>query len=232
MTITFAHRGGRADHPENTLRAFKRALAHGAIGLETDAWSSKDGEVVLVHDQNNWVKRAGFLPWKINVSKKTAKELASFEIPTLGELYSICGTDYELSIDCKEPRVAELIIKEAQARNAAEKLWLCDSSLTRLRYLREKYLGVHLVHSRSKRKISSTMERHAADLSAANITAMNMHHSEWTLGLVTLFHRFNIKVFAWDVQEVRNLRSMLAMGIDAVYSDHVDRMVSVVAEWR
>jgi hypothetical protein len=33
------------------------------------------------------------------------------------------------------------------------------------------------------------------------------------------------------VQEVRHLRAVLAMGIDGVYSDHVDRMVATVAEW-
>jgi len=58
---------------------------------------------------------------------------------------------------------------------------------------------------------------------------MNMHQSEWTPGLVTLFHRFKVKVFAWDVQEVRHLRAMLALGVDAVYCDHVDRMVDVIA---
>ena len=49
--ITFAHRGGRADLPENTLPAFRRALELGARGLETDARLSADGEVVLVHDE-------------------------------------------------------------------------------------------------------------------------------------------------------------------------------------
>ena len=73
------------------------------------------------------------------------------------------------------------------------------------------------------------MERHAADLSDAGIDAMNMHQSEWTPGLVALFHRFKVKVFAWDVQEVRHLRAMLALGVDAVYCDHVDRMVDVIA---
>ncbi len=58
-----------------------------------------------------------------------------------------------------------------------------------------------------------------------------MHHTDWTAGLVGLFHRFDVLAFAWDLQEVRNLRAVLAMGIDAVYSDHVDRMVATVAEW-
>jgi glycerophosphoryl diester phosphodiesterase len=48
---------------------------------------------------------------------------------------------------------------------------------------------------------------------------------------VGLFHRFDVQAFAWDVQEVRHLRDMLTMGVDAVYSDHVARMVATVQEW-
>ena len=55
--------------------------------------------------------------------------------------------------------------------------------------------------------------------------------AEWTAGLVGLFHRFGLRAFAWDVQEARHLRAVLAMQVDGVYSDHVDRMVATVAEW-
>ena len=50
-------------------------------------------------------------------------------------------------------------------------------------------------------------------------------------GLVSLFHRFGVKAFAWDAQEVRHLRAMLRMRIDAVYCDRPDRMVATVGEW-
>jgi hypothetical protein len=40
-----------------------------------------------------------------------------------------------------------------------------------------------------------------------------------------------VNAFAWDVQEVRHLRSMLHLDVDAVYCDRVDRMVATVGEW-
>ena len=87
------------------------------------------------------------------------------------------------------------------------------------------------MHSTSRRRLPDSLERHAADLAAAGIDALNLHHSEWNKGLVGLFHRFEVRAFAWDVQEVRYLRSMLGYGIDALYCDHVERMVATVAEW-
>ncbi|MGQ0802919.1 MAG: glycerophosphodiester phosphodiesterase [Actinomycetota bacterium] len=225
--ITFAHRGARADEPENTIAAFRRALELGAGGLETDAWLSSDGQVVLVHDD---VVRRGLR--RVRVARTPADRLAGFGVPRLADLYAELGTDYELSIDVKDRAAARPILELAATRGVAERLWLCSPSVRFLNDLRERNrAGAHLVHSTGRRHLAQPLERHAADLAAAGIATMNLHHSEWTAGLVTLFHRFEVRAFAWDVQEVRHIRAVLAMGIDAVYSDHVDRMVATVSEF-
>ncbi len=54
--------------------------------------------------------------------------------------------------------------------------------------------------------------------------AINLHHSDWTGGLTTLFHRFERYTLAWDLQYEAGLRNVLRMGIDGVMSDSVDRM--------
>ena len=60
------------------------------------------------------------------------------------------------------------------------------------------------------------------------IDAVNLHHSEWTGGLTALFHRFEVLCFGWDAQHDRILDDLLDAGVDAVYSDHVDRMVDAL----
>ncbi len=49
-TLNFAHRGGAGLYPENTLAAFRDAVARGCDGAELDVQLSKDGEVVVFHD--------------------------------------------------------------------------------------------------------------------------------------------------------------------------------------
>lgn len=49
-TMNFAHRGGSALYPENSLAAFRDAVARGCDGAELDVQLSKDGEVVVFHD--------------------------------------------------------------------------------------------------------------------------------------------------------------------------------------
>lgn len=52
MTLIFAHRGYSAMYPENTMLAFKQAEKAGADGIELDVQLSKDGEVVVIHDES------------------------------------------------------------------------------------------------------------------------------------------------------------------------------------
>jgi glycerophosphoryl diester phosphodiesterase len=226
--ITFAHRGARTEAPENTLPAFRRALELGARGLETDAWVSRDGEVVLAHDR---VARRGFR--RRNVPKSSAGELAELGVPRLADLYAELGSAFELSIDVKDRAAAEPIVHLARAAGdgAPGRLWLCHASVRFLAGLREHIPDVKLVHSRRRQDVEAPLERHAADLASFGIDTMNFHHSEWTAGLVSLFHRFDVNAFAWDVQEVRHLRSMLRLDVDALYCDRVDRMVATVSEW-
>lgn len=226
--ITFAHRGARAEAPENTLAAFRRALERGARGLETDAWLSGDGEVVLVHDR---VVRRGLRRRKVDATR--ADDLARLDVPRLADLYAELGSAFELSIDVKDRAAAEPIAELARTTSdgAPERLWLCHPSLRFLSDLRERLSDVKLVHSRRRRHIEAPLERHAANLAESGVDAMNLHHTEWTAGLVALFQRFDVRAFAWDVQQVRHLRAMLRMNVDAVYCDHVDRMVTTVADW-
>lgn len=50
--INFAHRGSSAICPENTMAAFAKGLEQGATGIETDVQMTKDGRLVLIHDES------------------------------------------------------------------------------------------------------------------------------------------------------------------------------------
>ena len=55
----FAHRGASAYAPENTLAAFRLAEEQGADGIELDVQLTKDGQVVVIHDENIDRDRSG-----------------------------------------------------------------------------------------------------------------------------------------------------------------------------
>lgn len=222
--IGFAHRGARANAPENTLEAFQLAVKLGATGLESDVWLSADGEAILDHDG---VVRVGLR--KRPIADLTRAELPD-HLPTLDDLYAQVGTDLPLSLDVKDPAAFDRVIAVARAAgpDALQRLWLCHHRVPQLVAWREACPEVRLVDSTFLGHMPQGPERRAAELAASGIDAVNLHHSEWTGGLTTLFHRFDVWCFGWDAQFDRTLDDLLEAGIDAVYSDHVDRMVDAL----
>ena len=223
--LAFAHRGARAHAPENTIEAFTLALRLGATGLESDVWLTADGEAVLDHDGV-----VGSRPRRRPIATVDRAGLPA-HVPTLGDLYAACGTDIALSLDVKDVAAFDRVVAVARAAGGAAlgNLWLCHPRWQQVADWRRRSDDVRLVDSTRLDRIKEGPERRAATLAAAGIDAVNMHQADWTGGLTTLFHRFGVLAFGWDAQSPRVLAELIDAGIDAVYSDHVDRMVDAVA---
>ncbi|MDQ3470523.1 MAG: glycerophosphodiester phosphodiesterase [Actinomycetota bacterium] len=219
--IAFAHRGARAHAPENTLAAFSLALVLGATGLESDVWLTAEGIPVLDHDG---VVRSGRRRRRIVESRR---EDLPAHIPELTDLLRECGTGYHLSLDLQHPEAGRAVVDlvRAVATDLLPRLWLCHPDIAVLEGLRGYDGDVRLVNSVRLARIKEGPERRAAALAAAGIDAVNMHHQDWSGGLATLFHRFERLAFGWDMQMEHQLRPALRMGLDGVFSDHVDTMV-------
>lgn len=220
--IAFAHRGARAHAPENTLEAFELALKLGATGLETDAWVTADGVAVLDHD--------GVVGGRILGRRKIAtvdRTDLPAHIPTAADLVPLLDQEVHLSVDVKDPAVALPLLAALGDGDPTRlaRVWLCHHDHDLLLSWREAAPQVRLVDSTRLRRLDTGPERHAATLRDRGIDAVNLHHDDWTAGLVALFHRFGILAWGWDAQHPRILDGLLAMGIDALFSDHVDRMM-------
>jgi glycerophosphoryl diester phosphodiesterase len=220
--IAFAHRGASAHARPNTLEAFRLGLRLGATGLESDVWLTADGIPVLDHDG-----RVRHGARRRPIAAMARADLPA-HIPSLDDLYAECGADYELSLDLKDQAAASATFAVARASGSAGRLWLCHPARTVLVGLRREAGDAHLVHSTRLHRMPQGPERLAAQLAEDGIEAVNLHRSDWTGGLTTLFHRFGRLTFGWDAQHERMLRELLHIGIDAVYSNYVDRMMEAV----
>src|ERR687891_2649143 len=82
MPLVYAHRGGAALRPENTIAAFDHGLECGADGLEFDVHLSRDGIVVIHHDETLDRMTRG----RGRVADYTAAELSAFNVPSLADV--------------------------------------------------------------------------------------------------------------------------------------------------
>ena len=219
--LLFAHRGARAHEQENTLPAFALAVKLGATGLESDVWLTRDGVAVLDHD--------GLVGSRLR--RRSIKDVDSAElpphIPKLEQLLDLAAKHgLAVSVDVKDRDAFAVVRSMLLSRpNQVGHTYLCCEDFDVLREIAPGLRDVRLVDSSRLAKMKDGPERRLAQLADLGVAALNMHHSDWNGGLVTLAHRFERLAFAWDAQFDHTLTELLRMGVDAVYSDWVDRMV-------
>lgn len=219
--MLFAHRGARAHEQENTLPAFVLAVKLGATGLESDVWITRDGVPVLDHDGV-----VGSRLRKRSIGEVDRSALPE-HVPTLEQLLDLAEAQtLALSLDVKDktafPVVRSMLLDRPSQKS---RTYLCCEDFDVLREVAPQLPDVLLVDSSRLAKMKDGPERRLAQLADLGVAALNMHHSDWNGGLVALAHRFDRLAFAWDAQFEHTLTELLRMGVDAVFSDWVDRMV-------
>jgi len=221
--VLFAHRGARAHAPENTLEAFRLALRLGATGIRSTAWCSADGAVVL--DASGSV---GGRFRRRPIGGTAAADLPE-ELVTLADLYGEIGAEFELYLEVPDPAALDPVLSAASANGALARLWLSHPDLEELASWRNRCGAARLVHSTRIPSMERGPEHHGARLRELAVDAVDLHHMEWSAGSVALYHRFGRYCIGSDAQQERVILSLLAMGIDGVVSDHVDRLVDSTA---
>jgi glycerophosphoryl diester phosphodiesterase len=213
--LGFAHRGARAHAPENTLRAFRLAIEMGSPGIETDVWMTAD-DVPVLHHGGSLRRRP--------IGTMSVAELPSW-LPRLADLYDACGPDFDLSLDLKDGRSAVAVLAVARAAgHDPSRLWLCGWGREPGNW-RETDPDVRLVSDTRHLHLTDGWAVHLAAVKAAGVSAVNLRRRRWSPGLVDAVHEAGLLAFGWDAQSTRRIRHLLKMGCDAVYSDHVDRLV-------
>ena len=220
--IGFAHRGARSERPENTLEAFARALELGANGLESDAWITADGQVVLDHDG------VAGRPWRRRPIAALSRAALPSHIPSLAELYDTVGTDFELSLDVKDPAALQPIVGVANRAEATARLWLCHGDPGLLAAWRPVAGGARLVESTSVGRASDGFETRVRDCREAGVDAVNLHRRQWSPERVDSVHRAGLWALAWDAQRRADITVLLDWGVDGVFSDHVDVLMAEI----
>jgi glycerophosphoryl diester phosphodiesterase len=214
--LAFAHRG--APHfwvRENTLAAFRTALASGVRGLESDAWLTADGVVILDHDG-----LIGTRPWRKPLTDAPRAALPR-RMPSLEELFAECGTDFSLSLDVKHAEAAAPVVAVSRAAGAVDRTWLCGPTGQVRQWRQEFGDDVRLVDSSRRASLPEGVAERARALAAAGVNALNMRQDEWAAADIAATHEAGVLAFAWDVNRRSELKRLLEHGCDAIYSDSI-----------
>ncbi|GHH79473.1 glycerophosphoryl diester phosphodiesterase [Streptomyces sulfonofaciens] len=221
--LVYAHRGARAEEPENTLRSYRRALALGADGIELDVRVSADGHLVVIHDKNVDRTTDGSGP----IAELTLAEIKELDagqgerIPTFDEAMEVCGDLVQVEIKALEA-VQALAERERRTPLPGQ---VVLTSFSRTAVEEAARLLPHVPRGLISHHPGAEMLQSALDLKATWVCPELK--PELTRELVDRCHAAGVQVDAWPAADRGNTRLFADIGADAVTTDHPGR----IAEW-
>jgi glycerophosphoryl diester phosphodiesterase len=251
--LVFAHRGGSALAPENTVAAFDRGAALGADGLELDVHLSCDGVVVVHHDGR--LERTTNLHGE--VSAQTAEALARadagyhFEadgrfpfrgrgigVPALTDVlrrYPHLRVIVELKVNTAA--MASAVIEAVRAADAIDRVCLGSFGRRVLRAARTLLPG--LATSAAREEVRWALYRSWCRVPPAR-AAYGGYQIPERAGRTRVVsprfiadaHKAGLGVQVWTVDRVADAERLLGWGVDALITDRPDLIVPVAARSR
>ena len=230
--LNIAHRGASGTFPENTLSAFRAAIDAGADMCELDVQLTRDGAVVVIHDDT--VERT--TDGKGEVAKLTLEELkrldagAKFKgsaikgerIPTLDEVFSVTSGKCGLNIELKAGGVENLVAQIMQARNAFGDSIVSSFDWDYLKKIQQLHFNI---------RVGLLAEEKPVDL-MMNAVAMRAHsiNPRWdmvTADLCKAAHERGLKVYTWTVDADARMRALIECGVDGIMTNFPERLRTV-----
>lgn len=238
-----AHRGFSGTAPENTLAAFQKAIDVGADMFELDVLLSRDGHVVVIHDDTLERTSDGEGP----VAARTLDELKALDagswfssefaferIPTLEETLELAKGRILVNIEIKTEAVTD------RARGG-----IADKTLALVR--RFDMMDQIVISSFDPRALAQARELDPSVKTASLFNAelqegqspedvmaevgsngFNLSRQQIDASVVDACHRLKRPVAVYTVNEINEMERILDLGADAIFTDHPDRLLEVL----
>lgn len=241
MSKIFAHRGYSGKYPENTMIAFKKALECGVDGIELDVQLTKDGEVVIIHDEtiDRTTTGKGFVVdytyeelEKFDASFKF-KDLGFNKIPTLREYFQLVK-DYDIvtNVELKtgineylgiEEKVWELI----KEYNLEEKVII--SSFNHFSVMRMKDIAPQLKYGFLSEDwiIAAGKYTHSHGVQCYHPRFNNL-----VPDVIKELKKYNLEINTWTVNLEEDMRYLYSNNIDVIITNYPELAQEIKKEYQ
>ncbi|MGK0465231.1 glycerophosphodiester phosphodiesterase [Clostridium sp.] len=234
MTINYAHRGASAYFPENTILSFEKALEMGCTGIETDVQMTRDGVLVLIHDEmvNRTTNGEGLVADytyselnKLDAGSWMGEEFKGIKIPTVEELiYLVQDKNIIIDFEIKsgvviyeniEQKLIELIYKH----RIVNKVILSSFnhySIAKCNKI-SKEISTGVLYMAGIYKPYDYAKTVGANAIHPYFLAVNEEVIKQT-------KKHKIKVNVFTVDDEKYMKSFLEMKVDGIITDYPDKL--------
>ena len=248
-----AHRGGSTLAPENTFAAFDRAAEIGADAIETDVRLTRDGVVVVFHDDDT----ARILGEPGTIEARTLSELEELDagflftpdggrtfpyrgkgilVPTFaGALARYPSMRFIVDAKADDPALARALVLSVKSARATSRVCLgsfFDTQADRIgrfapgvaRYFPKEAATCHVLAARA----GAQGENCPKGFDLASLPGRLAESVVVNADVVDYFHRLSVPVHVWTVDDESEMRGLLSLGVDGIVSDRPDVLARVL----
>ncbi len=238
--LKIAHRGASGTEPENTLRAFRKAMQLKAEMIECDLHLTKDGNVVIIHDDtiNRTTNDQG------KVSELTLAELKQFDagkgerIPTLEETIDLIKGKCQLNLEIKDKNAVEQVVKIITQKKILSGTVISSSfeqCLIKVKELNPR-TKTALIYKATKTDLGQILFDFFAFLTLPiikiillrkakriGVDSINLSKKIATKSMIDYLHQHGFKVMVWTVDEKEEIKYYKKLGVDGIFSNFPER---------
>ncbi|MDY4920595.1 MAG: glycerophosphodiester phosphodiesterase [Phascolarctobacterium sp.] len=234
----FAHRGFSGKYPENTMLAFKKALEAGADGIELDVQLTKDGELVVIHDEkvDRTTNGTGLVRdytleelRKLDASYIYTGKMGFNPIPTFDEYCQwVKDTPLVTNIELKTgvypyPGIEEKVLNMLEKYELKEKVII--SSFNHFSIIRMRELAPELKYGLLE---ESWLVNPGAYVASVGVPCYHPYHGSLTPETVVEIKSHNLEINTFTVNDEESVKRLRDLGIDIVIGNFPDMTKKVL----
>jgi glycerophosphoryl diester phosphodiesterase len=250
--LVMAHRGGKGLWPENTLYAFKQAVALGVDVLEMDTHSTADGVLVVLHDDTVDRTTDGTGPiqgftlaelkaldagyeWSADGGQTLPYRGQGITVPTVEEVFAAFG-DVPLNIEIKqaEPSLSAQLCQLIRDYDLEDRVLVASFHQEVVKEFRRECPEVATSAGETEITILFALSKVLLER-VYGLPAQAVQVPEYRSGLHVITKRFvraahnrDLEVHAWTINEVADMERLLEIGVDGIITDYPDRLLALL----
>ncbi len=251
-----AHRGDSHSFPENTLQAFLSASKMGIDVIETDVHLTKDGHVVIWHD-NSLERNTNGTGLVENFTLAELKTLDAgytftldggvtfpfrgkgIEMFTLDEALEACKNQrFNVDLKSKDPNIVKAFIEVIEKHNAQQRVLCASFHINHLKTMREKYPSILTsITTIEVLKLLMLQKLHLLPkvLDINRTIVFQVPTQQWGIKVITPsfiedFHKRGAIIMVWTINDEQEMHRLYDMGVDTIMSDNATLVLKVAQE--
>ena len=237
-SLNIAHRGFSGKYPENTMRAFIEAVKVGCDGIETDLHMTKDGVIVICHDEtiDRTTNNIGYIAeynyedlCKVDAGIKYGRDFANEKIPTLDEfLEYIKDKNLYINLELKN----NIIQYENMEEKVIEKIheYKLQNNVILSSFNHYSMIKVKEIDNRIKTGLLYVANLYNVHEYAEKLKADALHPfypAVFDENIVKDIHDNGLLINAYTVNEESHMKRLMELGIDGIITNFPDKLKEI-----